>query len=136
MSARKSAAVPAPGTYRDFPGRRWLVSLLRMLHLAGMVGVGAELLVAAPVAGYDAFVILLVGSGAAMLALDFWSNPQYPTQFAGVAIIVKLGLLAWYVADSGQRMWLFWVVLAWSTLAAHAPARLRHRRALGLGKRH
>jgi len=88
------------------------------------------------VTGYDAFVILLVGSGAAMLALDFWSNPQYPAQFAGVAIIVKLGLLAWYVADSGQRMWLFWVVLAWSTLAAHAPARLRHRRALGLGKRH
>lgn len=135
MSARKSAAVPAPGTYRDFPGRRWIVSLLRMLHLAGVVGVGAELLTHAPVAGYDAFVMILVGSGAAMMALDFWSNPQYITQVAGVAVFVKLGLLAWFAADPEQRMWLFWIVLGWSTLAAHAPARIRHRRALGSGRR-
>jgi len=136
MSARKTAVSPPPPPYRDFPGRRWFVSALRMLHLAGMVGVGAELLVAGPVAGYDAFVMLLVASGAAMLALDFWSNPLYPTQFAGVAVLIKLGLLAWFVSAPGQRMWLFWIVLGWSTLAAHAPARLRHRRAIGPSRRH
>jgi hypothetical protein len=127
-----SAAKPGPaGTYRDFRGRRWLVSVLRMLHLAGMVGVGAALLAAAPVPGEDAFAMLLVVSGVAMMALDAWSNPLYLRQAAGIAIAFKLGLLLWYLFDAAQRPWLFWLILAVSALAAHAPARLRHRRVLG-----
>jgi hypothetical protein len=108
-----------------------VVSALRMLHLAGMVGVGAGLLAAGAVPGEDAFVMLLVASGVAMMALDAWSNPLYLRQAAGVAIALKLGLLLWYLLDAGQRPWLFWLVLAVSVLAAHAPARLRHRTLLG-----
>jgi hypothetical protein len=127
-----SAAKPGPaGTYRDFRGRRWLISVLRMLHLVGMVGVGAALLVAAAVPGEDAFAMLLVVSGVAMMALDAWSNPVYLKQVAGIAIAFKLALLLWYLFDAAQRPWLFWLILAVSSLAAHAPARLRHRRVFG-----
>lgn len=110
------------------------MSLLRMLHLAGMVGVGAGLLAAGPMSGADGFVILLVASGVAMVALDLWANPQYLSQAAGLAILVKLGLLLWYLLDALQRPWLFWLILGVSSLAAHAPARLRHRRLLGSGR--
>jgi hypothetical protein len=133
MPQRPTAATSTP-SYRDFPARRWLVSLLRMAHLIGMVGVGAGLLVAVPVAGFDGFVIMLVASGVAMLALDFWANPHYSREAAGIAVLAKLCLLLWYVLDAAQRPWLFWVILAVSTLAAHAPARLRHRRILGRAK--
>lgn len=103
-----------------------------MLHLVGMVGVGAALLVAAPVPGVDAFAMLLVISGVAMMALDAWSNPVYLKQVAGIAIVFKLVLLLWYLLDAAQRPWLFWLILAISSLSAHAPARLRHRRVPGL----
>lgn len=121
-------------TYRDFAGRRWLVSVLRAMHLAGMVGVGAGLLGAAPAMGVDAFLALLVISGVAMVSLDFWSNPGYPRQVAGAAMLAKLGLLVWYALDVGHRIWLFWLILAVSSLTAHAPARLRHRRLIRSGK--
>lgn len=105
-----------------------------MLHLMGMVGVGAGLLTAVPPPGEDAFVVVLVASGVAMMALDSWSNPLYLKQAAGVAIALKLGLLLWYLLDPGRRIGLFWLILAVSSLTAHAPARLRHRTILGRGR--
>lgn len=134
MPQRRTAATASAAAYRDFPGRRWVVSILRMLHLAGMVGVGAGLVSVAPVPGEDLFVVTLVVTGVAMMALDSWSNPHYLRQAAGIAIAIKLGLLAWYLLDAGQRPWLFWLILALSSLAAHAPARLRHRMLLGSGR--
>ena len=61
--------MPAPASaYRDFPGRRWLGVLLRAAHLAGVVGVGAGLLVGEAAAA--GFVYLMVLSGVAMALLD------------------------------------------------------------------
>lgn len=131
MSEPKRAAAAVAETYRQFPGRRWMISLLRVLHLAGVVGVGAGLLVAAPVPAYHVFIVLLVGSGVAMLALDFWSNASYARQLAGVMMFAKLVLLVWFAFDPARRAWLFWTTLAFSTLLAHAPGRFRHRTLFG-----
>lgn len=91
------------------------------------MGVGAGLLTGKAADGEVGFVVLLVLTGVAMAALDFWANPRYLDQWAGLAVLVKLGFLGAYLLASSQRHWLFWVILAISTLAAHAPARLRHR---------
>lgn len=113
-------------TYRDFPGRRWLGVLLRAAHLAGVVGVGAELLAGAS-AGAHGFLILMVTSGVAMAALDAWSNALWLRELAGLSLLVKFALIGWFVADPAARPALFWVILIFSVIFAHAPASFRHR---------
>jgi hypothetical protein len=113
--------------YRDFPGRRWLVVFLRAGHIAGVVGVGAGLLggAAVPATG---FVLLMVLSGVAMALLDAWSNSTWLAELAGVSLLVKFGLLGWFLADAAARPVLFWLILVFSVIFAHAPASFRHRR--------
>lgn len=116
-----------PG-YRDFPGRRWLVVALRAGHLAGVVGVGAAVLATPVVAPDPAYVLLLVVAGAAMALLDAFANPDWLREPAGLSLLLKFALLAWYLADATVRLPLFWAILVFSVLFAHAPASFRHRR--------
>lgn len=125
-------AKDASGGYRDFPGRRWLVVVLRAAHVVGVVGVGAGLL-ASPGGAVTGFAWLMVASGVAMAALDAWSNPVWLREFAGVSLLAKFALLGWFLADDGARPLLFWSILVFSVIFAHAPASFRHRR---VGGRH
>lgn len=113
--------------YRDFPGRRWLIVVLRALHLVGMVGLGAEIM-AGHAQSWSPFVALLVASGVVMMAVDAWSNREYMRQYCGVGMLLKLALLLWLAADSSLRLGMFWVVLGLSAFIAHAPGSWRHRR--------
>lgn len=121
----------ASSRYRDFPGRRWLGVALRAAHLAGVVGVGASL-VGGGVADSH-FPLLLVLSGLGMAALDAWSNPRWLAEPAGLSLLVKFALLGWFLADEARRSALFWVILVFSVVFAHAPASFRHR---GRSRRH
>ena len=116
----------APSGYRDFPGRRWLVVVLRAAHLAGVVGVGAGLLGAEAAAA--GFVYLMVLSGMAMAMLDAWSRRRWLRELAGLSMLVKFALLGWFLADESARPMLFWSILVFSVIFAHAPASFRHRR--------
>ncbi len=115
----------SPSTYRDFPGRRWLGVLLRAAHLAGVVGVGAGLLAGVQVHG---FLILMVASGVAMAALDAWSNALWLKELAGLSLLVKFVLIGVFVVYEASRPALFWLILVFSVVFAHAPASFRHRR--------
>lgn len=120
-------SLPAPlSGYRDFPGRRWLVVVLRAAHLAGVVGVGAGLLAGQGAA--PGFVPLMVLSGVAMALLDAWANPVWLRELAGLSLLVKFALLGWFVVDDANRPLLFWLILVFSVIFAHAPASFRHRR--------
>jgi len=112
---------------RDFPGKRWLVNLLRATHLVGVVGVGAGVLADWPFAQWQAFAAILLASGIAIYALDAWSNPRYILQVNGLSVLAKLLVMGAFVAQRGAREWLFWGVLVFSVMVAHAPGRLRHR---------
>lgn len=111
--------------YRDFPGRRWLGVVLRAAHLAGVVGVGASLVGGGAAGSY--FPVLLVLSGLGMAALDAWSNPRWLAEPAGLSLLVKFALLGWFLFDEARRPVLFWSVLVFSVIFAHAPASFRHR---------
>ena len=114
-----------PSTYRDFPGRRWLGVVLRAAHLAGVVGVGAGLLATGTPGGV--FVWLMVLSGFAMAGLDAWSNPLWLKEYAGLSLLAKFALLGWFAAHPAARPALFWTILVFSVIFAHAPASFRHR---------
>lgn len=105
------------------PARRWLLSLLRAAHVAGLIGSGSVLFGGTPA---PAFAALLVGSGLAMAGLDLWSNPAYIRQVVGSWMAIKLALVAWLALDAARAPSLFWLVLVLSVLAAHAPSRFRH----------
>ena len=111
---------------REFPGKRWLINLLRAAHLVGVTGVGAGVLAAWPFAQWQPFAMLLLASGLLILLVDWWSNPRHLLQVNGVSALVKLALMAWFVAQPATRDWLFWSILVFSVLIAHAPGRLRH----------
>ena len=126
MVSKKDSADSAK--FRDFPGRRWLIVVLRAVHLVGLVGTGAALLGTAPLDAQMPFVMALMLSGMAMLAVDILAAPAYLAEVAGGAILLKLALLAWLVLDPPRQLPLFWTVLVFSAVVAHAPAWVRHRR--------
>lgn len=110
---------------RDFPGRRWLNLSLRVVHLAGIVLLGAALLRAGEVAS-GAWLTLLSGLG--MFAGDAWANPAHLREIAGFGVLLKLVLVALMVVAPATALPVFWAILVLSTLLSHAPGTLRHRR--------
>lgn len=111
---------------RDFPGKRWLVNLLRACHLVGVVGLGAGILGEMPESRWMAFGTVVLASGLSILALDAWSRPSYFREYVGLAMAGKLLLLGLLLAWPAQRAVLYWLILIFSVLFAHAPASLRH----------
>jgi hypothetical protein len=108
---------------------RWINVILRGLHLATVILLGAALLGAPLVSSQVA--IAVAASGFAMLALDVWRKPQHLREAAGIAVLLKLVLVAWMVFDAAAQHVLFWVIVAGSAISAHAPARFRHAILLG-----
>ena len=111
---------------RDFPGRRLTVNLMRALHLVALAGFAAAVLAAGP-HGWR-WAIVLLGSGAVMMALDAWSEPGYLRQVQGVAMLVKLLLVTAMIAWQEMQQALFWLLIVYSAMLSHAPGRLRHHR--------
>lgn len=104
---------------------RWLSVVLRGLHLAAVVLLGAVLLGAPLAADGAAHSVAL--TGFAMLALDLWKKPGHLREVAGFAVVLKLALVVWMAFDVAARLFLFWFIVAASAVFAHAPASFRHR---------
>ncbi|MEW6514260.1 MAG: hypothetical protein AB1443_09675 [Pseudomonadota bacterium] len=103
---------------------RWANVILRGLHLVAVILLGAALL-GAPQVGTKV-AIAVAATGFAMFALDIWRKPQHLREVAGIAVLLKLVLVGWMVFDAAAQHILFWVIVAGSAIAAHAPARFRH----------
>lgn len=113
---------------RDFYGRSLLINLSRALHLVGVIGLGAAALGVRTVSETTAYVGVLVASGVLIAALDRWANPAYFCQLSGLAVVLKVLLLAGVGMLAGFNAMLFWALLVGSVLMAHAPRWLRHRK--------
>ncbi|MBL8329435.1 MAG: hypothetical protein JNJ71_11320 [Rubrivivax sp.] len=103
---------------------RWTVIVLRSLHLAGVVWVGAAVL-----RGETASVLaagLMALTGLAMLMLDLRARRLALRELAGIFVLLKLILVGWMVLDPRQAMWIFWVLLIASSITSHAPKGFRH----------
>lgn len=116
--------------FRDFRGRVVLIALLRIAHVVGVVGIGAAVLDRHPVAE-SGFLPLLIVSGVAIAALDQWSNRTWLTQSSGLAVLLKVLVLAALLLAGFFGEAAFWGLLLFSVAVAHAPGRWRHRRLLG-----
>ena len=111
---------------RRSPVARWLSVVLRGLHLAAVIGLGAALM-GAPLDGQLQSLGVLI-SGLAMLALDLWMKPHLLLEWSGAALLIKLAMVGWMALDGELRPALFWILVLWSAVFAHAPGRIRHAR--------
>lgn len=113
------------------PFSRWLGVFLRGLHLAAVIGLGAALM-GAPLDGHTQSLGVLA-TGAAMMILDLWLKPHLIREWSGAALLIKLAVVGWMALDASLRLPLFWLLVVWSAVFAHAPASFRH--ALWLGRK-
>jgi len=121
----RHGAQPSPPAKAPRPGR-WLNVGLRGLHQVAVVVLGAAVLGAPVAAGPSAIAVL--ATGLILFTMDLSTKPGLLGERAGMAVLLKLALVAWMALDASARPWLFWLVVAWSTVFAHAPASFRHGR--------
>jgi hypothetical protein len=118
---------PAPRSkHHDFPGRRWLIVILRGLHLVAVIALGALMLGAPshPAWPFAAVANAVLISGLAMLVLDVFADRRHLRTVAGLTVLAKLGLVA-ALAFYPER-WLFWAIVWLSAIVSHAPGRFRN----------
>jgi hypothetical protein len=108
------------------PFLRWFSVVLRGLHLAAVIALGAVVL-GAPLAPLPHAMAVLL-SGLAMMGFDLYRKPQILLEWSGASQVIKLAAVAWMAADASLRLPLFWAVVIWSAIFAHAPASFRHAR--------
>lgn len=126
MAAAESKS--GPGTAPSLRVARWLSVVLRGVHLAAVIALGADVLTAAahPYAPHAGAVVL--ASGVAIWLLDLWQHPGHLVEGAGLSLFAKLLLVAWMLAQPALREPLFWIIVIWSAVFSHAPASFRNAR--------
>ena len=114
-----------PDVDRTFSGLRWINIILRTIHLIGVAGVGGGFLYSSQQENWMPYLGLAVTSGIMMMCLSIWSNGMWLLQLRGVAMIVKLLLLALSMIN-GMEASVIIVVIAISGIIAHAPGKVRY----------
>jgi hypothetical protein len=109
---------------RDSEAERWLAVLLRSLHLASVVALGAQVMGAA--INPHAAPALVMGTGLVMLVMDLRARRISLRELAGAAVLVKLALVAWMAMDAAHALWIFWLLVLGSAVTSHAPKHFRH----------
>jgi hypothetical protein len=130
-----------PPTSRSFRGQRWTNIGLRTLHLVGVAGMGAGILFEVPRAAWQGYFLLTMLSGFLLVAIALWSSAVWLCQVRGVAILLKLALLAAIPVWPAAGPTLLIAVVVLSGLVAHAPSTTRyyslcHRQGLDTRRRH
>ncbi len=105
--------------------RRWLDVALRAVHLATIVLAGAALLGAPLDLRLQLAGVLF--SGMALMAVEFLGRPELFFRWSGLSLLIKLGLVGLMLLFPAALRPLFWAVLLWSAIFAHAPSSFRHR---------
>lgn len=115
---------PMPWFALDSEAERWLSVLLRSLHIAGAVWLGAAVL-GAPL-GHRAPAALVLASGVLMLVMDLRAGRIALRELAGAAVLGKLLLVAWMVLDRAHAGWALALLVVVSSITSHAPKNVRH----------
>jgi hypothetical protein len=103
---------------------RWLAVGLRSVHLCGVVWVGAAVVGGTAVS--PAAAATMIGGGAVMFAMDLRAGRIALAELAGAFVLLKLLLVAWMVLDAARAPWIFWGLVAASSVTSHAPKAFRH----------
>lgn len=139
MNTRPGAATRrTPARHEDLPARpvhgagqmpawrRWLSVLLRAAHLVAVIGFAAKFLSGNP--HPPDWVIAVLLTGVVLFAHDISAAPKRLFELAAASVLAKLALIAAMLLFPAWQTPLFWAVVVWSVIFAHAPASFRHAR--------
>ena len=99
---------------------------MRTLHLIGVAGLGGGFLYASVGETWRYFFDLTLASGVGLTLISIWNNGIWLVQLRGLAILLKLLLLALLPLLPELRIPLFLAVLTVSGIISHAPASVRY----------
>ncbi len=116
-----------PRSPRRFAGQRWLNILLRSLHLVGIAGIAGGFLFALDESLWTGYWRLALATGVALSLLYLWSTALWLFQLKGIAILLKLALLAIGFRFPDWRPPIFFTIVMLSSIMAHAPGAIRGR---------
>lgn len=114
-----------PASSREFFGKRWLNIALRTLHIIGMIGLGGFLF-GADKSVWWPYMLLLLVSGLGLMSLYVVSNGIFFIQLRGIAIMLKLVLLAMIPLTEISALGLLVAVIVLSAVISHAPGDIRY----------
>lgn len=127
LRCEKESIGAARGNTRAMLLRRWLNVLLRAAHLVAVIHLALALFLPSTAATDHSFAATAtLISGVALLLVELWSLPSRVFELSTVSIGVKLTMIAALVLLPEWQLALFWAVVVWSVLFAHAPASFRH----------
>jgi len=117
---------PANHAPRTFHGMRVVKVAARTVHIVAMALVLGGVAYAAPVAALALPLALTVASGLLLLGLDLWKSGTWLTQGGGVAVLLKLALLALGQSFPAARFECYLAATSIASIGAHMPKSWRH----------
>lgn len=111
---------------RSFRGERAVTVAMRTVHIAAMGLVLGGVAYAVPQDRLGLPVALTIVSGLVLFAVDLWKGGAYLVQGNGVAVLVKLALLAVGQFAPGQRLAWYLAATVVASVGSHMPHAWRH----------
>jgi putative copper export protein len=105
---------------------RWLRIACRTIHIATLAVVVGGVMFGASPDQLGVWVGGVVLTGMALMTTDLLGTDPYLRLVHGMAMLVKLALLALAVWFDGARLVLLFVVVAISSVVSHMSGRYRH----------
>ena len=110
----------------NMTAKRWTKISLRTLHLLAVAGVGGGILFSLEKDLWINYWWLAMASGILMMLMDIISNPVWIVQLRGLAIFLKLVLLAFLGSYPAWDGFFLLVIIIISGVISHAPGKLRY----------
>jgi hypothetical protein len=92
----------------------------------GIAGFAGFFLFALPIEIWRPFALLAVTSGLALISVEIFSDGIWLLQLRGLAVILKLLILAMSFAFPNLALFGFFIIVALSGFFSHAPAKIRY----------
>jgi hypothetical protein len=98
----------------------------RTVHIVAMALMLGGVAYAAPVAALTLPLAFTVASGLLLFGLDLWKSGNWLTQGGGVAVLLKLALLALGQSFPAARFECYLAATSIASIGAHMPKSWRH----------
>jgi len=111
---------------RSFRGERALKIAARSIHIAAMGLVLGGVAWAVPGHALDTALAVTIASGSVLMGVDLWKDGGYLVQGNGVAVLLKLALLALGLAFPAARLGCCLAATVVASVGSHMPRAWRH----------
>jgi len=115
-----------PARYRYLPASRLLNVSLRSLHILGFSVFTGGYWFGQPNSELAPWLWLAMVSGGLMVLIELYGSFSFVVELRGLAVFLKLGLLA-LVPVAGERgLWLLATVIVLASVTSHMRGKYRH----------